>query len=463
MRTPGRLILPLVALASMIPSPAVADEPEALAPEDYYRANPIPVDLTPLDLSARPAPPEGAAAATLFVNFDGAQMSQGNDHAPTNRTAMPTQYAVLSYPAYGGGGMRAAVLQAAITDWMPFNVVVTDVRPPSGNYTMCLTGPGKGGGLPNGVLGIAPLDCQADPNHVVYAFHSSNDGFSASTQATTISQEIAHSFGLEHVNMQSDIMNPYNAGGDPKFLDQCYSIDDGGQGILCGSNHSKYCGNGSSQNSYQELLGLFGASAPDVSPPTVNILSPHDGDVFTEGDSFDIEVSAVDDAQVTKVDLYSNGALLSSDTESPYGFPAKNIPAGNYAFQAVAVDGSNNQGMSAIVNITVNPQGGGTTSGGSTGTGEPTTTTTTTTSGTSDSGSGTGGSTTDESTGGDDSDPTITDPTNGSGDDATASSALPPGYGDDFDDGGFCSIGGPSAPLGLGLVLLPLLRRRRRG
>lgn len=461
MRTPGCWIFPLVALATMIPGSAGADEPE-LAPEDYYRADPIPVTPTP-GLTTAPAEPEAAVSATLFVNFGGAQLSGGNDHAPTNRTAMPSQYAQYNYPAYGGGSKQAATLQATIKDWAPFNVLVTDQRPASGDYTMCMTGPGKGGGLPNGVLGIAPLDCQGAPNHVVYAFHSAGDQFSASTQATTISQEIAHAYGLEHVTQESDIMNPYNAGGDPAFLDQCYSVDGGGNGILCGSNHAMYCGQGNQQNSYQELLGLFGPSAPDTMPPTVNILTPKEGDVFQAGDSFNIDVSAVDDQQVVKVDLYSNGALLSTDVEAPYSFPAQNIPAGAYAFHAIATDSANNQGMSQTVNITVQDQGGGSTSGGSTGTGDPTSggpDSGTTTSGTSDSGSGTGGSTTDDdptTTG--DVDPTAPDLTGA--DDATASSALPPGYGDDLGQDGFCAITPRSAPLGLTLLLLPLLRRRR--
>ncbi|MGB1276981.1 MAG: hypothetical protein ACPG77_14650, partial [Nannocystaceae bacterium] len=64
---------------------------------------------------------------------------------------------------------------------------------------------------------------QQDRN-VVYAFHSANDQFPAATQATTISQEIAHAYGLEHVDEPGDIMNPYNAGGDPGFLDTCIPI-----------------------------------------------------------------------------------------------------------------------------------------------------------------------------------------------------------------------------------------------
>ncbi len=437
--------------------PSVDPHPEDLASGEYYRADPIPVSAEHLT-DVQPEP-QGAASGTLFVNFDGAQLSPGSDNAPNNTTQMPSQYAQYNYPAYGNGSKRAATYQAVKTDWAAFDVLVTDQRPQSGPYHMCMTGPGKGNGLPNGVLGIAPLDCNdAQKNNVVYAFHSENDQFPASTQATTISQELAHAFGLEHVTQPSDIMNPFNAGGDPAFLDQCFGIDGGGNGIVCGSQHAQYCGNQTNQNSYQELLGFFGPSSPDLEPPTVSITYPSNGEVFEEGASFTITVSASDDVGVSKVVLSEGGQDVGTDQGEPYEWPAQNIEPGTYSFVATAFDNANNQTASSAVMITVNPVGGstsGTTSGGSTG---DSNSGTTNASGTSDSGSGTGGDTDGGLTTGDDSMGSGADDT---GDDATASSALPPGYGEG--DGGVdgCSMPGRSAG-GLALFLLPLLARRRR-
>lgn len=427
----------------------VADDVELVSGE-YFRADPVPVPAE--YLGDAPTEPQAAASGTLFINFDGANLSPGNDNAPNNTTQMPSQYAQQNYPAYGDGPKRAATFQSVVTDWSPFNVLITDVRPNSGPYHMCMTGPGKGNGLPNGVLGIAPLDCNdGQKNNIVYAFHSANDQFPASTQATTISQELAHAFGLEHVTQPSDIMNPFNAGGDPAFLDECFNIDGGGNGILCGSQHSQFCSQ-TTQNSYQELLGFFGPSSPDLEAPTVSITFPANGAVYQEGDSFTIEVSASDDVGVSQVVLMEGGNMIGNpDMGEPYAWPVQNIGAGTYAFSAVAHDNASNQTTSAVVMVTVNPAGG--TTGGSTSTGGTST-------GTSGSGSGTGG---DTDSGGDSSgDSASGDDDDTGSDDATASSALPPGYGDGIGEDG-CSIPGRSAG-NLGFLLLPLLlglRRRR--
>ncbi len=447
-----------IAFAPTIADAAPEGDDVELESGEYYRADPLPVPIE--YLRDAPVEPQAAASGTLFINFDGAQLSPGNDNAPNNTTQMPSQYAQQNYPPYGDGPKRAATFQSVVTDWAPFNVLVTDVRPNSGPYHMCMTGPGKGNGLPNGVLGIAPLDCNDNQkNNVVYAFHSANDQFPASTQATTISQELAHAFGLEHVTQPSDIMNPYNAGGDPAFLDECFNIDGGGNGILCGSQHAQFCSQ-TTQNSYQELLGFFGPSSPDLEAPVVSITFPANGAVYQEGDSFTIEVSATDDVGVSQVLLLEGGNMIGGpDQTLPYSWPVQNIGAGTYAFSAVAHDNANNQTTSAVVTVTVNPAGG-TTSGGSSSSGGSTSDSNSGTSGgTGGSGSGTGGDT----SGGDDSsgDSAGDDDSTGS-DDATASSALPPGYGDGIGEEG-CSIPGRSAG-NLGFLLVPILlglRRRR--
>jgi hypothetical protein len=322
-------------------------------------------------------------------------------------------------------------------------MVVTTTRPAQGPYTMCMTGPANhpfGGS----VLGIAPLDCNNyTPNNIVFAFHSASQlgGFlGANTQATTISQEVAHAYGLEHVGSSSDIMNPTNQGGNPSFTDNCIQIV--GQQIVCNSQHTQYCNSGA-QNSYQELMGMFGASDPDDIPPTVAVAYPQNGDIFAPGANFVIECTASDNQAIGQVELWINGDKMGATLGAPpFEWDVTNIPEGNYEIYCIAADDWDNTAMSAVVSITVEPGG----MPGDTGAD---------TSGDGDTGADTGSSTGGES-GGDSGGETGADTFGDEG-------GLPPGFGlDDVDSGCACSNEAPRQPAWMLLMLLgiPLIRRR---
>ncbi|MBC8070672.1 MAG: Ig-like domain-containing protein, partial [Deltaproteobacteria bacterium] len=294
--------------------------------------------------------PLAASQGRIFVNFDGATLTDGWDDSTSNVTQIGE--CAGNFAAYGEGAKRDAVMQAVRDDWSAYNVILVDDRPDSGDYTMNMTGPSNPFG--GGVLGIAPLDCDDSQTHnnITYAFHSINDNFDASTTATTIGQEVAHSYGLEHVDEPGDIMNPFNAGGDPSFTDVCLGIVADG-GIVCGSQHAAECGSSSQQNSHQELLTLFGPSMPDGASPSVSITSPSDGTSFDEGATFEITVDADDDVGIDQVALFNNGEQIQTDGSSPYGWTVENAPAGSYEFYVEATDPSGNVSMSNTVTISV--------------------------------------------------------------------------------------------------------------
>jgi hypothetical protein len=319
-----------------------------------YRGDPVPVpDDAPREHA--PGEPKAAKQGTIFVNFDGENLTSGYDDSHTNTT----QLGNLAGPfaAYGEGSKRDAVMEAVRADWAAYNVIITSTRPQSGDYTMNMTGPTNPFG--GGVLGIAPVDCSDAQTHnnITFAFHSVDDQFSAATTATTIGQEVAHSYGLEHVNEPGDIMNPYNSQGDPSFIDRCIDIVDS---IYCPDQHEASCGTAYQQNAHQELLDLFGSSVPDTAAPVVAITYPADGAVFEPGSDFVITVDAGDDVAVASVQLYNNGAPLESDSSAPYGWPVSMIPEGTYELHVIARDTAENETMSNIVTITVGdapPQG----------------------------------------------------------------------------------------------------------
>lgn len=363
---------------ALVPTLAFSAGPHELAPADerpatwdmsiealraqglgQYRGDPVPVPADAPRL--RPAgAPVLAQPGVIFVNFDGAQLSSGFDDSRNNQTQIGNLAG--TFAPYGEGEKRIAVLQAVAVDWAAYDVTVTQTRPASGNYTMNMTGPTNPFG--GGVLGIAPLDCDDSQTHnnITYAFHSANDMFSAAITATTIGQEVAHSYGLEHVDEPNDIMNPYNAGGDPTFIDNCIAVIQGGQ---CGAQHQEHCGSPVSQNAHRELLTLFGPGIPDTSVPVVSITSPTDGQEFPAGADFDIVVTAADtDSGIEQVQLFNNGEALQSDTSEPYGWPVGNAPSGPYEMYVEATDLAGNVAMSNTITIYVGVSAPGADDGG---------------------------------------------------------------------------------------------------
>lgn len=424
------------------------------------RADPRPVPPGLLTSELPDEVPAQAKSNVFYLNYDGVQIKYTGQEDDSSQNISQFSDFQMTYQPYGQGAKRAASMQAVKADWSKYKVVITDTRPNSGNYTMCVNSPTNPFG--GGVLGIAPLDCNdQQARNIVFAYHDANDQFPAATQATTMSQEIAHAYGLEHVSEPNDIMNPYNAGGDPSFIDQCLALDGGGGGILCNGQHNMFC-NGSGQNSHAEAVWLFGLAEPDPTPPTVAITFPTEGQMFPALPKFSLLAEASDNVQVTSVEFFLDGMSIKVDPSAPYDQPLNGVPAGDYTVWAVATDSSQNVTKSAEVHFTV----GGNENPDPTATTDPTTDPTATTDPTDPS--GTGGSDSNSST-----------PTEGGGS-ASASAgeeggldtggfesgiesgqALPPGYGQDGE--GACSVAprtGPTASL-FALALLGLGRRRR--
>lgn len=351
------------ALALLAPSVAHADAPVDAPPgwaptwemsrEELQaiglgqtRADPIPA-RRPSGLVGEIEPQAADVAAVIFVQFEAITLGEGSDDSHNDISEIVGG----DFEGYGGdASARAAVIEAVRIDWAPYNVLVTDTRPTAGDYTMNVTTPTNPFG--GGVLGIAPLDCSNmfNKNNITFAFHAAGDGFPAPIQATTIGQEVAHSYGLEHVDDPTDIMNPVNSGGDPSFRDECLPVVQGG---ACPEQHEPNCGSGFSQNSHQDLLDLFGPAKPDTEAPVVQIVAPGDGASYPVGADFEIVVMATDDNAVQSAQLFNGAAGLQVDMTAPFGWNVADIPEGDYAFSVKAIDLAGNEAMSNVVHIHV--------------------------------------------------------------------------------------------------------------
>ena len=330
-------------------SSALADDPPRLADADDYAQGIAPGDdrLPPTQPFVGELDPAGQDAKVIYVNMDGAELSQGQDNSLQDVSAICGG----TFPPYGDGQKREATLQAVYADWDAYNVVVTTERPTEGNYTMAVVSPVPQAVCPvnsAGVYGVAPMDCGDQQNNIVFAFHGENDQQNALLHATVISQEIAHSYGLDHTQNQAGIMNPTPSGNDQHFHDGC--MPNAGS-VFCSGQHEEFCpGGGLDQDSHAELLALLGPKQADLTPPMVSITSPTAGQAFDEGVTVMVTATASDDIGVAEVRLVvdgiDNGAV---DAEAPYTWSVPGLAPGGHSLVAIAVDGGENETSSAPV------------------------------------------------------------------------------------------------------------------
>ena len=106
------------------------------------------------------------------------------------------------------------------------------------------------------------------------------------------------------------------------------------------------------------LYSRFGGG--DTTAPTTSITSPAAG--ATVSGTVTVSASASDNVGVSRVELYVDGALHSTDTASPYSFSWNTtaVANGSHSLQTRAFDAAGNSGSSGTVSVTVsNSTGGG--------------------------------------------------------------------------------------------------------
>lgn len=466
---------------------------EAIDPRDVppirdgnlvFDAESMAVDmLKALDIPPSWALDHDPTPGVLFVAMDGTQLKPGCSGAQVANAALncsPLVDQVVDFPplAGGNGQVKASAFQKLGTYYAPFNLVMTSNRPPDWlPYTMAVIGGSSQlAGKQNGVCGVANVACDGGKrNHVSLSFSDSCPGDVAEVAA----QETAHNWGLEHTDVQSDLMYPYVAGGS-SFRDQCMAISHAtGSGMTqCTYVHELYCpdGMGEQQNSYGELMGVFGPREADGEKPTIVSVFPADGTQITTDDSVVISATIMDNSNFIGVnwtwlkglpddlpayrrctnDVCDDGYGAWKPQSEPYDFlTLKKPPVGAYQFKVEALDAYGNY-VTQTININV-VEGDGTPD---TTTADPTGASTT-----GDAEESGNGETATPTGGPDDGGETPTEGNMSGFTSATASAGGSESSGEGSagtDDGGGCRVAPTPGPAAL-LVLLGLgLRRRRR-
>jgi len=322
------------------------------------------LEIPVLGLDREPTP------GVLYVAMKGVTLSptcNSPQSANAARNCSSLVNKIVEFPALDNPQLEAAEYQKLGSYYADFDLVMATNRPPDYlPYTMAVIGGSSQlAGQDGGVCGVANVACDgAKRNHVSLTFSQSCGNDIAEVAA----QETAHNWGLEHTDVQSDLMYPYVAGGS-SFRDQCMAISHatGNGATQCGYVHKSYCpaGEGEQQNSYQELLGVFGPRSKDTTTPTLLSFQPQDGATFTTSDTIKLSAKFTDDSNFIGVnwtwleglpeDLQADGYRRCTNEVCDDNYPSwkdietawdfvllKGPPAGTYAFKVEAMDAYGN-------------------------------------------------------------------------------------------------------------------------
>lgn len=164
---------------------------------------------------------QGTAAPSgpqiLFVNFNGATLSKGYNRG---QSFILCKASATVPPA----GLSAADEETVLAKVQQFfndagtELVITNAAPSAGEYTTMNVGGAFSdlGCVGPGVLGVAPFDVgNANHNDIGFAFTKNAGGIGVI--AETIAHEAGHSFGLDHVSNNKDLMYASSSPGITGF------------------------------------------------------------------------------------------------------------------------------------------------------------------------------------------------------------------------------------------------------
>jgi hypothetical protein len=350
----------LIGAAVLAPSIAVAEAPQRIvAPSgqaSLYDVVVGPANEDGYQSGRQVLPPSGddtagalAASRTVFLNKNGVTLSPGINDSRINRSTVVAQPTTI--PAWNVSASVWADTVSCIREvFSPFDITIVDADPGNVPHIEAVFGGTPTTlGLSAQLSGVSPFttDCAVIENSIVFTFMGSLPA-DARLACQVQAQEIAHSFGLDHVLLTPEIMTYLPYAGRRWFQNQAAS---------CGEDKARPCGlNGSvcrqSQNSVAlliERVGLRGL-AGDTVAPTVGITSPRDGE--TVPPMFDVDFTANDNAKVLMASLYLDGTPSGTVVAAPLSITMpRALSAGTHKLRIVATDGNNEKAQEITVTV----------------------------------------------------------------------------------------------------------------
>ena len=250
-----RMIIASVVIPAALAATAAAQPPASVG--DIV-TTPLPgtnIVLARKLLPASKAPGVMAQSKVIYLNHRGVTLTPGEDDSTTNHSSIIGGTSVV--PAWNTSPATWNATVACMQDMFSrFDVTVTDQDPGATPHIEAVFGGSPQDiGMGQGVGGVSPFteDCGIIENSIVFTF---TDVFpdDAQTVCEVMSQEVAHSYGLDHEMLASDPMTYLQYNGNRSFKDQTVS---------CGEYQNRPCGIGGStcranQNSVQLLYARVG-------------------------------------------------------------------------------------------------------------------------------------------------------------------------------------------------------------
>jgi hypothetical protein len=279
----------------------------------------------------------------LFVNFDGIDLGSCS---PSNSKKNCHWYNNDPIAEFSGDMQaRVAILDAMRRHTEDYGVRITGQRPEDGNYTMVVYG---GTEEEFGALGSAPSgDClDSLPNEIAFAHLDGELAPWVVAGSTTALHEAAHTWGLDHIDLSTEIMYPEGDNTPTAFDDACHrivadtSLADGEPS--CPDFNTDLCGASGQQSSHAALSELFGPAYVDVTAPRLELVSPDDGQYFQAPATFDVVLETIDDLHpqpYTMWTWYGDGPRPEDPTTTVTpGFVVEGLPVGTWSFHVAIAD-----------------------------------------------------------------------------------------------------------------------------
>jgi uncharacterized protein (TIGR03382 family) len=201
-------------------------------------------------LAAPTNPSQTALSRVIYLNRDGAILRPGDNDATRQVSSIVPE--PVQHDGWDIDDNTWSATVSCISDiYSRFDVTVTDQDPGDTPHIEAMFGGSPGDlGLPDNVAGVSPFtsDCSIIENSIVFVFTDILPD-DARTVCEVISQEIAHSFGLDHEMLPSDPMTYLDYTGDRTFQDEMAS---------CGEYSDRACGiNGTTCRRRQNSVSLL--------------------------------------------------------------------------------------------------------------------------------------------------------------------------------------------------------------